>query len=85
MEEKINEILRENLGLKEDEINRHKLIEEDLGADSLDMVELCMAVEHEFDLQIADEEFAKVKTVGNLYDMVAVYVENKKAVGQVTV
>ena len=63
--EKIKEILAEQLGVSEDEIEMDSSLTDDLGADSLDLVELVMALEQEFDLEISDEEAEKIKTVGD--------------------
>lgn len=62
-ERKVREIIGEQLGLEEDELTSDASFIEDLGADSLDLVELIMAFEEEFDLEISDEEAAKILTV----------------------
>jgi acyl carrier protein len=68
--EKIKEILAEQLGVSEDEIKMDSSLTDDLGADSLDLVELIMALEQEFDLEISDEEAEKIKTVGDAVNFV---------------
>lgn len=68
--EKIVRIVREQLGLRDDEIVPTANLIEDLGADSLDMIELCMALEEDFDIEIPDEEFEPVTTVQDLFDLI---------------
>jgi acyl carrier protein len=62
--EKVKAIIVEQLGVEEDEVTADASFIEDLGADSLDIVELVMALEEEFDLVIPDEEAEKIRTVG---------------------
>ena len=64
--EKVKEILVENLGCDVDDINLDTDLQNDLGADSLDAVELSMALEDEFGLEISDEELSEFKTVGDI-------------------
>ena len=61
---KVKEIIVEQLGVNEDEVVPEASLLEDLGADSLDIVELVMAFEEEFDMEISDEEAEKIHTVG---------------------
>ena len=61
---KVKEIIVEQLGVSEDEVSPQASLLEDLGADSLDIVELVMAFEEEFDMEISDEEAEKIHTVG---------------------
>lgn len=61
--EKVKEVLLENLGCSEDDITMETDLVEDLEADSLDIVELSMALEDEFDIEVEDEDFEKLKTV----------------------
>ncbi len=63
--EKIRDFLVEQLGIDEDAITMDASFEDDLGADSLDLVELVMALEEEYDVEIDDEEAEKLKTVGD--------------------
>ena len=65
VEERVKEIIVEQLGVEEDEVNPTAKFIEDLGADSLDTVELVMAFEEEFDLEIPDEDAEKITTVGD--------------------
>ncbi len=65
VEERVKEIICEQLGVEEDEVTPNAKFIEDLGADSLDTVELVMAFEEEFDLEIPDEEAEKIVTVGD--------------------
>ena len=64
--EKVAAMLSEQLGLDEEEISMDLAITDDLGADSLDLVEVLVAVEDEFDVEIPDEEAEKLKTVADL-------------------
>ena len=64
-EERVKEIIVEQLGVEEDEVQPAAKFIEDLGADSLDTVELVMAFEEEFDLEIPDEDAEKIATVGD--------------------
>ena len=65
VEERVKEIIVEQLGVEEDEVLPAAKFIEDLGADSLDTVELVMALEEEFDLEIPDEDAEKIATVGD--------------------
>ena len=65
VEERVKEIIVEQLGVEEDEVLPAAKFIEDLGADSLDTVELVMAFEEEFDLEIPDEDAEKITTVGD--------------------
>jgi acyl carrier protein len=62
-------ILSEQLGCSEDEVKPEKLIEEELGTDSLDNVEIIMALEDEFEVEIPDEKFETVTTVQSLINL----------------
>lgn len=72
--DKVKSIIVEQLGVEEEEVNMEASFIEDLGADSLDIVELVMALEEEFDLEIPDEDAEKIKTVA---DAVAYISENQ--------
>ncbi|MFK2899144.1 acyl carrier protein [Dyella jejuensis] len=63
IEERVKKIVVEQLGVKEDEVNPNSSFVDDLGADSLDTVELVMALEEEFETEIPDEEAEKITTV----------------------
>jgi len=65
IEERVKEIICEQLGVEETEVAAAAKFIEDLGADSLDTVELVMAFEEEFDLEIPDEDAEKITTVGD--------------------
>ena len=65
VEEKVKEIIVEQLGVEEDEVTPNAKFIEDLGADSLDTVELVMALEEPFDIQIPDEDAEKIVTVSD--------------------
>ena len=63
--DKVKKIIAEQLGVDEAEVTTEASITDDLGADSLDLVELVMAFETEFNIDIPDEEAEKIKTVGD--------------------
>jgi acyl carrier protein len=63
METKVKQIIAEKLGVSEDKVNPQASFVDDLGADSLDQVELIMAFEDAFDVEIPDEDAEKLKTV----------------------
>jgi acyl carrier protein len=63
--DKVKSIIIEQLGVEESEIKDEASFIDDLGADSLDIVELVMALEEEFDLEIPDEDAEKIRTVGD--------------------
>jgi acyl carrier protein len=65
IEAKVKSIIADQLGVGEDEIKPESSFIEDLGADSLDIVELVMAMEEEFEVEIPDEEAENIKTVGD--------------------
>ena len=68
--DKVKEIIIEQLGVPENSINLEASFIDDLGADSLDIVELIMALEEEFDLEIPDSDAEKVVTVGDVVDYI---------------
>ena len=68
MLEKMKEIIAEQLGVEEDEITMDTSFNEDLGADSLDLFELTMALEEEYDTEIPAEELADIETVGDVIE-----------------
>lgn len=73
VQEKITEIIVEQLGVKSDEVTPEASFVDDLGADSLDTVELVMALEEEFGIEIPDEDAEKIQTVGDAIK----YIEEK--------
>ena len=74
VEQKVKEIICEQLGESEEEVTPQASFIEDLGADSLDIVELVMALEEEYDMEISDEEAEKIRTVQD----VVTYIESHK-------
>ena len=68
--DKIKEIIVEQLGVAEASVTMDASFIDDLGADSLDIVELIMAIEEEFDLEIPDSDAEKVVTVGDVVDYI---------------
>ncbi len=74
-EAKVNEIIINELGVEADKVSREASFIDDLGADSLDTVELVMAFEEEFDIDIPDEDAEEMRTVGDA----VTYIEKQKA------
>ena len=70
IEEKVIEIVAEQMGVDKAEVTRETFFVNDLGADSLDTVELVMEFEDEFELSIPDEEAEKIQTVGQAVDYI---------------
>ena len=70
IDERVKKIVIEQLGVKEDEVTDGSSFVDDLGADSLDTVELVMALEEEFECEIPDEEAEKITTVQQAIDYV---------------
>lgn len=68
--DKVISIVGEQLDVPREEINRNSSFVDDLKADSLDIVELVMALEDEFEVKIPDEDYDKIKTVGNAIDYI---------------
>lgn len=73
MENKVKQIIIEKLGVSEDKVNPQASFVDDLGADSLDLVELIMAFEDAFEIEIPDEDAEKLKSVKDALD----YLSNK--------
>lgn len=70
IEERVKKIVAEQLGVNESEVQSNSSFVDDLGADSLDTVELVMALEEEFDCEISDEEAEKITTVKQAVDYI---------------
>ena len=70
--EKVKVILAEQFDVDEDSLQNDTDLQDDLGADSLDVVDLLMSIEDEFDIEIPDEEIENIRTVGELVN----YLEN---------
>lgn len=70
IEERVKHIVAEQLGVKEDEVHADSSFIEDLGADSLDTVELVMALEEEFGTEIPDEDAEKIRTIQQAVDYI---------------
>ena len=66
IEERVKKIVVEQLGVKEDEVTPNASFVDDLGADSLDTVELVMALEEEFGIEVPDEQAEKLQSVGDV-------------------
>ncbi len=77
IEEKVIQIVSEQMSVDKKEIARETSFVNDLNADSLDTVELVMELEDEFDLTIPDEEAEKLKTVGEAIDYIKKHTEDK--------
>jgi len=76
--EKVREVIVEELNVSEDQVTPEATFQEDLNADSLDVVELIMRLEDAFDISIPDEDAEKIRTVGEA----VTYIENKLAQSQ---
>lgn len=68
--ERVLFIVSDKLGYFEEEIDDTSNIRNDLGADSLDEIEICMEVEKEFNINIPDDDFESVKTINDLYECI---------------
>ena len=77
LDTRVSELIVEQLGVSMEEIRPEASFIDDLGADSLDIVELVMAMEEEFDIEIPDEDAEKIQSVRDAY----AYVEQHKAAG----
>lgn len=75
---KVIEIVSKSLNCEKEKISLDSHIVDDLGGDSLDTVELVMALEEEFKIEISDEEAAKISTVGNIVDHLESYLKKKQ-------
>ncbi|MFN3692254.1 MAG: acyl carrier protein [Fervidobacterium sp.] len=70
MEERVREIIAEQLGVDLETVQLDKSLTEDLGADSLDIVDLVMAFEDEFGVKISDQDLSKIKTVKDVVEAI---------------
>lgn len=73
--DRVKKIIADQLGLDENTITMDSLFTDDLGADSLDVVELIMALEEEFDIEIPDEDAEKATKVGDVVEYINSHVE----------
>ncbi|ERI92879.1 acyl carrier protein [Clostridiales bacterium oral taxon 876 str. F0540] len=73
--EKVRDIISDQLGIDADEISMESSFIDDLGADSLDIVELIMALESEFDMEIPDEDAEKISVVSDVVDYIKSHIE----------
>ena len=74
--ERLTKIISEQLDISEEEINSDSSFQDDFGADSLDIVELIMALEDEFELEIEDEEAENLKTVGDAVEYIQNHIDD---------
>jgi acyl carrier protein len=74
IEKRVKEIIVEQLGVNESEVTPEAKFVDDLGADSLDLVELVMALEEEYNIEISDEEAEKILTVGDAIEYIQAHV-----------
>ncbi|HCJ66379.1 MAG TPA: acyl carrier protein [Elusimicrobia bacterium] len=79
VEGKVKEIIVEQLSVDSEQVTLQASFVNDLGADSLDTVELVMALEEEFDLEIPDEEAEKIATVGQAVEYIKTKLQEKKS------
>ncbi|MCM8710593.1 acyl carrier protein [Clostridium sp. SYSU_GA19001] len=73
--EKVRDIIADQLGVDADEVTMESSFMDDLGADSLDIVELIMALESEFDMEIPDEDAEKIATVSDVVEYIKAHTE----------
>ncbi|MCR3759328.1 acyl carrier protein [Clostridium felsineum] len=73
--EKVKDVIADQLGIDASEIKMESSFIDDLGADSLDIVELIMALEEEFDIEMPDEEAEKVSSVGDVVNYIKAHTE----------
>mgnify|MGYP004713793169 FL=1 len=71
--DKLKELVVDQLGVEEDEVTMEASMQDDLGADSLDLVDLVMSVEEEFGVKVADEDLENIKTIGDIVN----YIEDR--------
>jgi acyl carrier protein len=84
IEERVIRIVCDQLGVNKDQVTRNTSFQEDIGADSLDIVELVMELEEEFSITIPDEEAEKIKTVGEAIDYIQKESDKKAGGGSAT-
>ena len=77
-DEKVKQIIVEQLGVEESEVTPSASFQDDLGADSLDIVELVMAFEETFEIEIPDEDAEKIKTVKDAIDYINAHAKGGK-------
>ncbi len=77
-QDKTRALIASKMKLDESEVTPEKNIFNDLGADSLDFVELCVLLESEFNIKFNEDETAKVQTVGDLYELIEKYTKKTK-------
>ena len=77
IQDRVIEIVCDNLGVNREQVTRQTSFQDDIGADSLDIVELVMELEEEFDITIPDDQAEKIKTVGEAID----YIEREREKG----
>ena len=82
VEQKVIEIVCGQLAVAKDKVERKTSFVEDIGADSLDIVELVMELEEEFNIQIPDDQAEKIKTVGEAIDYIELKIKENKAGGE---
>jgi acyl carrier protein len=75
VEDRVIDLVCEHLGVNRDQVTRQTSFQDDVGADSLDIVELVMELEEEFEITIPDDQAEKIKTVGEAID----YIERERA------
>ena len=68
--DKLKELVVDQLGVEEDEVTMEATMQDDLGADSLDLVDLVMSVEEEVGVKVADEDLENIKTVGDIVNYI---------------
>ncbi len=76
IEQRVNKIVAEQLGVNETDVKSESSFVNDLGADSLDTVELVMALEEEFEIEIPDEEAEKIATVQQAVDYIKAHLKS---------